>query len=141
MAKEANNYFAGKLFLVAKAQKGLANSRYENPGLVWKCLEMLATQYRNQCLGVLGANDEFKQRCQELHVEESRSISDTSAGKARHDEYSANYEGERVTLERHLKKGVAHQEDHCLRIYFNWHPQTQTVVVGWLTSHLETPMK
>ena len=51
---------------------------------------------------------------------------------------SSNTTGTKRELDRHLKKGNSRNSRHCFRLYFFWDDEDEQVVVGWLTSHLDT---
>lgn len=137
-----NQHLIGRLVLHSRALRGLKDAAYEDVALVYKGLLALANEYRNQCLGRDGANEKFKDKCEELGLRFARSISRERAGE-QGDEYFVRYptaSASKLFLEWHLRKGTTKDERHCLAIYFFWHDNTQQVVVGWLPSHLSNRM-
>jgi len=125
------------LILHPKAKRGLKNSRYEDSTLVYNALLLLATKYREMRTGDDDAKRAFENECQSLGLQLGRAVSKTRAGQEG-EEYWRNWHGRRFLLQDHLKKGDSRDERRCLRIYFFWDDDEQIVVVGWLTSHLDT---
>ena len=72
-----------------------------------------------------------------LELEEAASISGTRVGE-QGDEYIVQHNGKKRELDRHFKKGNSRETRRCFRIYFFWDDEEEQVVVGWLTSHLNT---
>jgi hypothetical protein len=72
-----------------------------------------------------------------LGLEEAPSITPSRLGE-QGDEYLIPYPGGKRELDRHLKKGNSRESKHCFRLYFFWDDEEEQVVVGWLTSHLDT---
>ena len=77
-----------------------------------------------------------------LGVEETESISDQNEGKVARDTYRVSFGlGRRKRkLDRHLKKGTGRDSRDCFRLYFFWDEDEEQIVVGWLPSHLPTPI-
>lgn len=77
----------------------------------------------------------FENACRELGLDEQPTFHGTRYGE-KGETYFVRYGGRRVLLDRHLKKGTAHNDNRrCFRLYFD---EEQHVVVGWLPSHLDT---
>ena len=64
-------------------------------------------------------------------------MSEVQAGQEGNEYYVA-YQGRRILMARHLKKGNSRDERYCLRIYFFWDDEDEQVVVGSLPGHLDT---
>jgi len=82
----------------------------------------------------------YESALRDLELSESFSISSERVGE-QGDEYFVIYpagSARRRLLEMHLRKGTSHDPRHALRIYYFWDDETSQVVVGWLTSHLDT---
>jgi hypothetical protein len=137
-----SRHLTGRLELHSRAQRGLKNANYEEIGVVYKALLLLANQYRNQCLGRDGAQDEFSRLLGELGLRLDKSISQERAGE-QGDEYFVRYPtsfSPKRFLEWHLRKGSNKDTRYCLGIYFFWDDDTKQVIVGWLPSHLDNRM-
>ena len=79
----------------------------------------------------------YSHALRDLGLEDERSISESRLDE-QGDDYVIQYNGEKRELERHLRKGNSREPRHCFRLYFFWDTEGEQVVVGWLTSHLET---
>lgn len=55
-------------------------------------------------------------------------------------EYSVNYLGETLWCENHLKYGSGRDPRGLFRIYYHWHEESQTLVIGHMPSHLDNMM-
>lgn len=133
-----------KLLLHPRAIRGAKKSSYLQVETVFRALRLLAEEYRDLRL----ASTESRPRCSgalvnkldELGIELSPSMSPSRAGE-QGDEYKITYpvnDGEKVDLDLHLKKGSDRDTRNCLRIYFFWDDREKLVVIGWMTSHLDT---
>ncbi len=137
-----NSQLAGRLELHSRAQRGLKRANYEDVGLVYKGLLLLANEYRDQCLGREGAKGRFERLLGEYGLRLDKSISQERVGQ-QGDEYLVRYptsSGPKRFLEWHLRKGSNKDTRYTLGIYFFWDDDTQQVIVGWLPSHLDNRM-
>ncbi len=139
MSDWCDKNLAGRLVLTSRAARGARSAAYDNPLLVYKALLVLAGTYRQMRLGLIG-REVYEKALRSLELTESGSISPTRAGE-QGDEYYVTYPAgstRRRLLEMHLRKGNSHDPRYALRIYFFWDDETSQVIVGWLTSHLDT---
>lgn len=136
LASWVNRNFAGKLRLAPRAERMLKTATYEKIEDICEALRLLATVYRNAKMGFCD-HSKFVEGYQKLHLEESKSVSKSTAGQ-HGDEYYVVYGGDRVFLDRHLKKGTSKDRRRCMRIYYFFDDEAQTVVVGALPHHLDT---
>lgn len=130
--------FAGRLLLHARAERSLKSARYQSVETVTACLRILAHEGRNYLLGEPEGKQRFQERLQRLGVEDRGAITETRAGE-QGDNYYVTYpphSSRKRMLDRHLAKGTGKDDRHCLRIYYFWDDETQTVVVGDLPAHL-----
>ena len=128
---------AGQLLLLPRAERAVNKAEYEDVGLVYRALQVLANEYRDSRMGV-GTDEAFKAALARLGVEFAGAIDKCRAGQEG-EAYYVNYPigtTSRAFLEYHLSKGTRHEDRYCLRIYFFWDDNTKQVVVGWLPSHL-----
>jgi len=132
-------HLSGAVELHNRAFRGVEKSQYEDVSLIYKSLLLLRDHYvpmRRD--GGIEKRRAFEDACRELGIEEQQTFSGTRYGEEG-DTYFVRYDGRRVLLDRHLKKGNAHNDDRrCFRLYFFWDDKKQHVVVGWLPSHLDT---
>jgi hypothetical protein len=131
-------HLAGSIVIHNRALQGVNKSEYDDVALIYKALLALRDYYvpmrRNGGLDRKGA---YEAECQKLGVEEQPTFSGPRAGEEG-ETYFVRYAGQRVELDRHLKKGNSRDPRRCFRLYFFWDEDDQQVVVGWLPSHLDT---
>jgi len=77
----AAQHLTGRLVLHPRTLRGLKDAVYEDVGLVYRGLLLLANEYRNQCLGRDGAKDAFEEKLGQLGFRFDRSISKERAGE------------------------------------------------------------
>jgi hypothetical protein len=133
------DHFIGRLVLHPRAKKGLKDARFEDVGLVYKCLVALANEYRSTQLGEIGSGEAWEKTCESLGVRCSKAISETRAGE-QGEEYFVKYPPGTVRnrlLEWHLRKGSSKDERYCMAIYYFWDEDSQQVIVGGLPRHLD----
>jgi hypothetical protein len=136
----AEEHFTGRLILHPRALKGIKNATYEDVGMVYKCLQLLAEAYRNMRLGNDAAKKAWEDGINSLALRFGGSMTRERAGE-HGDTYFVQYPlgtNRRQFLEFHLRKGSTKDNRYCLGIYFFWDEETERVVVGWLPSHLDT---
>ncbi len=127
--------FPDRLILARKAHKAVRASTYDSLALVCEALELLATHYVD--MRRHGGRTGFQTRLRELHLTDEPVAG--SPDKLKNDpQFWCRHEGRPLFLERHIKKGISRDPRECLRIYYAWDDDTRQVVVGHLTSHLET---
>lgn len=129
----------GRVLLHTRALQGIKKARYEEVGLVYRCMLLLANEYRDMRLGDDGAKERFDGEIKRLGLRCGPSVSATRAGEEG-DTYFVRYPVgslQKRFLELHLRKGTTKDDRVCLAIYFFWDDATQQIVVGWLPSHLD----
>lgn len=114
----------------------MKDAQFEDIELVYKCLQLLATDYRQMRQGAIERQD-FENKCRQIGVEYSGSITDTRAGEEK-DTYYFMHRGKRRKMDYHLKKGNSRDPRYCMRIYFLWDDENDAVVIGNLPHHLDT---
>lgn len=131
-------YYPDRLFLHPRAVRALKDAVYQNPSMVYRCLVLLAEDYRDYRMGMV-SREEFLKRCRAVDpgLTESGCGELSSIGE-QGEEYYVAYGGRRCLLDRHLKKGVSHNPLYCLRIYFFWDAGNSMVVIGSLPGHLRS---
>lgn len=126
----------GSVEIHNRALQGIKKSVFGEPALIYRALLLLRDRYVPMRVeGGKDLVDAYKRGCETLKLEESFV---GEALKTHRDRYTVNYRGTPRLLEHHLKRGNAHDERHCFRLYFFWDEETQCVVVGWLPSHLDS---
>ena len=111
----------------------------EDGSLIYRSLLMLRDHYvPMKREGGLERKQTFERECRTLGIEEQPTFHGTRYGEEG-ETYVVRYRGRRALLDRHLKKGSAHNDQrYCFRVYFFWDDEEQHVVVGWMPSHLDT---
>jgi hypothetical protein len=131
-------HLAGAVNLHNRAHRGVQKSKFGDPRLIYQALLLLRDHYvpmRRE--GGAERKAAFENACRELQLEDSLV---GEATRTHRELYTLNYAGQPRLLDRHLKRGVAHDEARSFRLYYFWDDETETVVVGWLPSHLDNSM-
>jgi hypothetical protein len=134
----ADRHLAGSVVISNRALRGAKESLYEDTSLAYQALLLLRDSYvpmRREGGEKLAAA--YADGLRKLGLEEERSISGTRIGE-QGDDYLVQHNGRKRELDRHLRKGNSRKPHHCFRLYFFWDDEDEQVVVGWLTSHLDT---
>ena len=135
----AERHFPGRIVLAGRALRSLKSARFEDVALVGRAVALLGTTYhRMKTEGGAELRETFEHELRELRLQETPSIRPDRQGKAR-DGFEIEWEGRRLTLERHLKNNSGTRDPRrCLRIYFAWDEDTARVVIGHLPGHMRT---
>lgn len=132
-------HLAGSLVLHSRAVRGLKSATFADVPMIVDALELMATAYRDVCMGDSQARDRLEASLHELGLQCTPSGDETSLGRFG-DAYLIRWpfaDSPQKLLRMHLKNnGNSRDPRRCLRIYFLWDPDTLQVVVGWLPSHL-----
>lgn len=136
--------FPQRVMLLPRALRGLKKSKFGDAATVYASISLLGREYwESRTSDPHQAPSRLRivnEKLAALGLELGPTISESRAGE-QGQEYYVNYpigSDKHELLALHLKKGVAHDERLCLRIYFFWCYSTRRVVIGWLTSHLDT---
>lgn len=131
-------HLTGSVTLHSRAFRGVKQSVYENPALLYEALLLLRDGYvpmrRN---GSPEAKALFEAEQARLKIDNSKV---GEATKTHPEQYTIDHAGSRKVLDWHLKCGESRERTRCFRLYYFWDDDTQTVVVGWLPSHLDNAM-
>ncbi|MDE0380005.1 MAG: hypothetical protein OXI20_12265 [Rhodospirillales bacterium] len=130
-------HFPGRVVLAGRALRTLKSARFEDVALVGRAVALLGTAYhRMKTEGGMELREAFEDALRELKLQETPSISADRQGKAR-DGYEIDWEGKRLTLDRHLKNNSGTRDPRrCMRIYFAWDEDAARVVIGHLPGHM-----
>lgn len=127
----ALNNLPGRLVLLNRAARAARKSPFNEPQLVYRCLERLARDYvdaRRAGTPVSNLFDDLG-----VHLERTGDEATLSQWK---EYYFVPYRTRSQFLEWHLKRGSDKSETNTMRIYFFYDEEDQQVVVGHLPSHL-----
>ncbi len=135
----AERHFPGRVVFTGRALRSLKSARFEDVALVGRAVALLGTAYhRMKTEGGMERREAFEDELRKLRLQETPSIRPDRQGKAR-DGFEIEWEGKRLTLERHLKnKSGTRDPRRCLRIYFTWDETSRMVVIGHLPGHMRT---
>lgn len=132
MGNWIEQYFPGAIYLHPRATKSLKKATFEDVELVYRCVWLLATEYRKKRMG---QENNFEAECNSLGIKDERAITNTRAGEEG-DVYKIRYNGKPKLIERHLCKGTSRDPRECLRIYFFWDEENQICVLCDMPEHL-----
>lgn len=127
---------AHRITILQRAISATKRSSFENPELLYACLELLASEYTDVKTGKADRNA-FKVKADAMGVDFGGSVDPSVAGELG-DLYFIRLGGRRRFLDQHLCKGGARDPRYCMRIYFCWDEDTNRVVIGHMPSHLPT---
>lgn len=127
----ALKHLAGRLILLNRAVRAARKSPFNQPEIVYKCLERLAREYvdaRRKGAPIVGLFDDLG-----VHLERTGDPARLSQWR---EEYFIPHRTKSEFLEWHLKRGSDKNETNTLRIYFFYDEDDEQVVVGHLPGHL-----
>ena len=101
--------------LAGRALRALKSAGFEDVGLVGRAIEVLAGSYWRMKTGGGGKalRDAFEEELREVRLQETKSIGRDRVGKAR-DDFSINWDGRRLMLDRHLKNNTEDARSQAL---------------------------
>ena len=133
------DHLAGRgVFLHKRAIDAAKDSPFEDIALAYQALLLLRDYY----VPMKRTNDtDYRQKYdkerEKLLLEDGPAASHASAGQFG-DEYYVRYDGRKLLLNRHLRKGSAHDPKRTFALYYHWDDESQQVIVGSLPNHLTT---
>lgn len=128
--------YSDNIVILGRAQNGAKDCIYDSPETVFKALEWLATTY-------------IYTRARELKEDLARSaMTQTGLHYIPHqsevtmsrfeNEYFADYEGKKIPLKEHLRKGTSKDPRHTLSIAFHYDSIKKKVIIGFIGQHQTT---
>ena len=131
-------HFPGRVALAGRALRALRSAAFEDVALVGKAIELLGTTYHDiKTQGGKPLREVFDGALRELRLQEAPGLSATAQGRAR-DDFSIEWNGRRLTLDRHLKNNARTRDPKlCFRLYFTWDDKSSQVVIGHLPGHMK----
>lgn len=122
-----------------QALRGVADSDYEDPRLVFEVVDMLAHEYTDM---MSHSSDQeyvnrFRRRCEVLGVDLFPTVDDYDAHgvEPRSVEWPVG-SGNHYDLEYCVGKGRSADSKHTLRVYIAWSEVDKKCIIGWLPSLL-----
>jgi hypothetical protein len=123
--------FPGRLVLLNRAARAAKKSPFNEPQLVFRCLDRLARQY----VDARRQGESIDSIFADLGVSLERT-GDPNRLSQWKEKYFVSHRGVSRFLDLHLKRGSDHNEANTLRIYFFYDEDDEQVIVGHLPSHL-----
>lgn len=127
---------ADRIIIMPRAIAATKRSTFEQPALLYECLELLANEYTQVKSGKADRHA-FKNKADSLGLDFGGSVEPSVAGEMG-ELYFIRWGGSRRFLDQHLCKGNSRDPRYCMRIYFCYDQTTQQVIVGHMPSHLPT---
>ncbi len=124
-------HFADRIQLLSRAIRAVGKSSFNEPALVYRCLQWLATDYVTARRQGLPVGDPFET----LGVRLERTGDPARLAQWR-EQYFFPLRGKDEFLEWHLTRGKDHADETCLRVYFYYDDEDEIVIVGHLPGHL-----
>ena len=126
--------------LSSKAVRAARDSVYQDIAFAYRVLWYLGSIFVPCRLGHFGDGAERLARAEsDLGIEISPPGKAAVERKSR-ETYSTTYDGERLSLDWHVKGNSSRDPRFGFRLYFNWQASRRRVVVGWLPSHLDNAL-
>lgn len=133
-----NAHLAGSVTVLSRALRGVKQSVYEQPRLLYEALLVLRDSFVPMKRDPSADRKaRFEAELQRLRLENSM-VGDATRTHAEH--YTVRHGGRPRVLDWHLKRGTSHERTRCFRLYYFWDDETQCAVVGWLPSHLDNAL-
>lgn len=118
---------SGRVTLSSKARRELKSASFDEPQTAARCLLWLANEYRDSRLN--GSTSDLRKPL------ESGIQNDRVGG----DSFEFKWNHRNVPVEWHIKNGGnTHDPRRCLRIYYFWDEDSQTVVIVSMPAHIRT---
>jgi len=118
---------SGRVTLSSRARRELKSSLFDEPHTAARCLVWLANEYRDSRIN--GSNGDLRKPLQ------NGVYNDRVGG----DTFDFKWNGRNTPVEWHIKNGGnTHDPQRCLRIYYFWDDESQTVVIATMPAHIRT---
>lgn len=122
-----DDVLSGRVTLSSKARREVKSASFDEPQTAARCLLWLANEYRDSRLN--GSTGDLRKPL------ESGIQNDRVGG----DCFEFKWNDRNVPVEWHIKNGGnTHDPRRCLRIYYFWDEDSQTVVIATMPAHIRT---
>lgn len=122
-----DDVLSGRVTLSSKARREVKSASFDEPQTAARCLLWLANEYRDSRLN--GSTGDLRKPL------ESGIQNDRVGG----DSFEFKWNDRNVPVEWHIKNGGnTHDPRRCLRIYYFWDEDSQTVVIATMPAHIRT---
>ena len=131
-----SSQFGDRLELASNAEKTLKKSPYEDVSRAWKAFNLLGTHFHSAFTGQLPMPEAISAMRAEVDGKYSANNSGITAGKCVG--YERIHGGKKSTLDKHIQLGTARDPRFCFRIYFEWEPELEKIIILHAGEHLDT---
>jgi|GEM_PF-1985289 len=125
----------GRLDFTGRSVRTLKSSPFEDLDKVANTFRILATQFHAAFLKELQFQD-ATDALSEIPANYSGNQSEVTAGKKAG--YECDHAGVKYRLQKHIGIGTSRDPRFCFRLYFEWNPKEQKIVVLHAGTHLDT---
>lgn len=124
-----------RLIFTGRAERTLRSSNYEDMEKVAAVFHVLATKFYAAFLKEIQFQDAIEDLAS-VSARYSGKQSEVTAGM--NDGYECTHDGVRYSLQKHIGLGTSRDQRYCFRLYFEWDPKGQRIVVLHAGGHLDT---
>ena len=122
--------YSDRLAIVGRVRSQAVKSKFNDPQLLQRALEWIATK----CTNGARETELIDSARKELGLT-YKPFQKDSTMKAHYDEYHVVHEGRTISLERHLGRGTKPDEETTLRIAFGVDKESGKIVIGYIGQH------
>lgn len=122
-----DEHLVGRITLSSRARRDLKGATFDDPSLAARCLLWLANEYRDSRIN--GSTGDLRKPLEE-------GIRNDRCGA---DSFEFGWNGKNVLVEWHIKNGGNTRDPvRCLRIYYFWDEEMQSVTIVSMPGHIRT---
>lgn len=133
----AEKHLVGSIWIAPKAIRETRKADFADLGQFWKTLIMLRDFYVPMRRSP-GATQRtaYEKALREFGLEDSRCFGNSNDIKG-FPEYKVTYGREELWCDDHIKFGAGYDSRNMFRIYYHWHQDDQTLLIGHMPTHLD----
>jgi len=124
-----------RLVFTGRAMRTLKDSSYEDLEKTAAVFRNLATRFYSAFCKEIPFRDAVESLA-EIPAKYSGKQSEVTAGM--NDGYECTHEGTKYSLHKHIGLGNSRDPRYCFRLYFEWEPKVQRIIVLHAGEHLDT---
>lgn len=122
------------VIVLSKAKSGAKNYLFEDPEMIYRALNWLNTTYIQIRTGKIQEPNIDENARRLIGMGYSGGQTQTTMGRCKQD-YFADYKGQSIPLEEHLKFGTSRDPRKSIRIGFYYDKDAEVVVLGYIGQH------
>lgn len=126
---------AKRVVFTGRAERTLKDSPYEDLEKVGATFRVLATSFYAAFRKEISFQDAIEALAP-IPAKYSGKQSEVTAGM--NDGYDCTHEGVKYSLQKHIGLGTSRDPRYCFRLYFEWDPKGQQIIVLHAGEHLDT---